>query len=59
MQQSGKRAPFGGKGGSRALNAATGEEESFAAFCPPYDKIVSENGRETFRYESHWLGNNL
>ena len=28
--------------------AATGEEESFAAFCPPFDRIAKENNRETF-----------
>ena len=31
-----------------AVTAATGEEESFAAFCPPFDRIVKENNRETF-----------
>ena len=31
-----------------AVTAATGEEESFAAFCPPFDRIAKENNRETF-----------
>jgi len=31
-----------------AVAAAKATEESFAAFCPPYDKVKSENNRETF-----------
>ena len=31
-----------------AVTAASKDEESFAAFCPPYDKVLKENSRETF-----------
>ena len=30
------------------VTAANDHEDSWAAFCPPYDKVLSENGRETF-----------
>jgi len=31
-----------------AVTAADSSEESFAAYCPPYDKVKAENNRETF-----------
>jgi len=31
-----------------AVTAADPKEESFATFCPPDDKVISENDRETF-----------
>ena len=31
-----------------AVAAALATEESYAAYCPPYDKVAAENGREVF-----------
>eukprot|EP00756_Hemistasia_phaeocysticola_P014120 Hpha_TRINITY_DN15322_c2_g8::TRINITY_DN15322_c2_g8_i1::g.91493::m.91493/K01369/LGMN; legumain len=31
-----------------AVAAALATEESYAAYCPPYDKVISENNREAF-----------